>query len=223
MREEAVTEKANAQKLLEQERESLKRSKEVDQQNQERQQEALNAEKERIQLLKEQLELEREELTLRSQEIDLDRRTLDDVLASEKTILEARMEDEYARREADRKHLERIEAANAAQEEAVLKKQMQQIIRQTDPFDIFDMVQTQTSHDINNIPITEVLTFFIKLGRIQTFCKKYNLKWDDIRNSKELTIKLEDWLMNTPNQFTHPENLQGFMPEAYFDEDPEED
>ena len=42
-----------------------------------------------------------------------------------------------------------------------------------------------------NLPITETIIFFNQLGRMQSFCKKYNLTIKDIQNNEELQERIK--------------------------------
>lgn len=171
-----------------------------------------------LQTFRIELENDKKEVLLKSQELDMKLRNVEAIIDQEKEIIQARFDEEQARKAADAKHMERVQAEKVQLESDLMQNEIQQIMRTTDPFDLFDLMGS-TAFDINNIPVSGVISFFIKLGRVQIFCKKYNVTVADIRQSEELTIKLEDYLIDTPNQFTHQESLEGFMPEEYFKHD----
>tara|TARA_B100000085_G_scaffold186797_1_gene170788 strand:+ start:46 stop:1548 length:1503 start_codon:yes stop_codon:yes gene_type:complete len=180
--------------------------------------EQLEHEREVLKSLRTELDNDQKHLLLQSQELDMKLKNVDAIIDQEKEILEARFDEERARRAIDAKQIQRVQAEKVQREENLMQNEIQKIMRTTDPFDLFDLMGS-TSYDINNIPVAGVIAFFIKMGRIQIFCKKYNVTVADIRQSQELTRKLEDYLIDTPNQFTHQESLEEFMPEEYFRHD----
>ena len=55
----------------------------------------------------------------------------------------------------------------------------------SDPMDLFALMGS-SSFDIQELPIENMMAFFNQLGRMQSFCKKYNLTIKDIQNNEEL-------------------------------------
>jgi hypothetical protein len=51
-----------------------------------------------------------------------------------------------------------------------------------------------SAYDIQELPIEKTIAFFAQLGRMQSFCKKYNLKIKDIQDNEELQDRLKTWL-----------------------------
>ena len=67
---------------------------------------------------------------------------------------------------------------------------------QSDPMDIFNLVGS-SSFGIQDLPIDNMIMFFNQLGRMQTFCKKYNLTVKDIQNNEELEERFKQYLIMT--------------------------
>ena len=72
---------------------------------------------------------------------------------------------------------------------------LNEIMSKSDPMDIFNLVGS-SSFGIQDLPIEKYDAFFNQLGRMQTFCKKYNLTVKDIQNNEELEERLKQWTYN---------------------------
>ena len=63
----------------------------------------------------------------------------------------------------------------------------------SDTMELFEMMGA-SSYDIQELPIENTIAFFVQLGRMQSFCKKYNLTIRDIQDNEELEERFREWL-----------------------------
>lgn len=211
-------ERENDQKALEAERESLEASKveairfrdelhalaehqtdshnaEVQEWQREREleEERLRVEEENLQIRKKQLELERREYEENLATYNAKERNLETILENEQEIYEARLYEEKARMAADKLFDEH--QRNVLETEALNKQSemIEEISATSDPFTLFSVLDLD-NFDVKNLPVTEIIMFFSKLKRLQTFCQKYDLTWTQIKNDPELQERIEDFL-----------------------------
>ena len=161
---------------------------------------------ESILLETQRLEQEKKQLELDKYEYELKKKTLETQLQYEKDLIEARMRDELARRttqELAEKELKEIEEDKVQE---VMGDRLDEVMSKTDPLDLFTLMGSDGALEIKELPIANMISFFTQLERMQSFCKKYNLKVRDIMDNAELETKFREYLY-TADSPVEPEEV----------------
>lgn len=163
------------------------------QKERELEEERLRIEEEDLQLRRNKLELEKRQYEENLAEYSIKERNLETILQNEQEIYEARLYEEKARMAADKlfdEHQRSVLEAEALQKQSEM---ITEISAESDPFTLFSVLDMD-NFDVKNLPVTEIIMFFSKLKRLQSFCQKYDLTWTQIKNDPELQERIEDFL-----------------------------
>ena len=149
---------------------------------------------ESILLETQRLEQEKKQLELDKHEYELKKKTLETQLQYEKDLIEARMRDELARRAAQELAEKEFLNLEEDRKQEILGDKLDEVMSKTDPLDIFALMGSDGTLQIQELPIDNMIAFFTQLARMQSFCKKYNLKVRDIMDNEELETKFREYL-----------------------------
>lgn len=140
------------------------------------------------------VEMERESLAIQQELLTKEKEEFNKLVEVEKDSINAKLYAEKARLEAERLVEERIneEIQLAARQRS--SEKIREIAEETDPLLLFEQIESDPDLDITTFPVTKILGWFSQLQKVQDFCIKYNLTYQQIQSSPELKKLCDDYI-----------------------------
>lgn len=155
----------------------------------------LKVESERVALIEKEYEIQKQNVDLQSELLEREKDEFNRLLEIERDVVESNLYEDRARDAAIK--LAEEQAQKDLQEQLIQKNTeiVNRVAANTDPLLLLNQIARDPDLDIANFPVTEILGWFSQLKKVQDFCGKYGLTYQQVMGNPELKALLEDTMI----------------------------